>query len=71
MLPVTVTTDTLEALQQAYPRAQLAGNRQLLAKETSTLLAGHTLSREVAITRLRDALHKTGLGTNKEEGRRG
>jgi signal transduction histidine kinase/CheY-like chemotaxis protein len=45
--------------------------RQRLAKETSTILAKHTLSREVAITRIRDALHKTGLGTDKGEGRRG
>ncbi|HYO57819.1 ATP-binding protein [Archangium sp.] len=45
--------------------------RQRLAKETATILAKHTLSREVAITRIRDALHKTGLGTDKAEGRRG
>jgi CheY-like chemotaxis protein len=45
--------------------------RQRLAKGTSTILAKHTLSREVAINRIRDALHKTGLGTEKGEGRRG
>ena len=43
--------------------------RQRLERETSTILAKHTLSREVAITRIRDALHKTGLGT--QEVRRG
>jgi signal transduction histidine kinase/CheY-like chemotaxis protein len=45
--------------------------RQRLAKETATILAKHTLSREVAISRIRDALHKTGLGMEKGEGRRG
>ncbi|QRN96972.1 response regulator [Archangium violaceum] len=45
--------------------------RQRLAKETAIILAKHTLSREVAISRIRDALHKTGLGTNQGEGRRG
>jgi signal transduction histidine kinase/CheY-like chemotaxis protein len=45
--------------------------RQRLAKETSTILAKHTMNREVAITRIRDALHKTGLGNIKGEGRRG
>lgn len=44
--------------------------RQRLEKETSTI-ARHMLSREVAITRIRDALHKKGLGTGKNEGRRG
>jgi CheY-like chemotaxis protein len=43
--------------------------RQRLAKETATILAKHTLSREVAITRIRDALHKTGIGTDKVERR--
>lgn len=45
--------------------------RQRLAKETATILAKHTLSREVAIARIRDALHKTGLGTENGESRRG
>ena len=45
--------------------------RQRLAKETATIVAKHTLSREVAIARIRDALQKTGLGTDKGEGRRG
>ncbi|QAT88954.1 putative sensor histidine kinase/response regulator [Corallococcus coralloides] len=36
--------------------------RQRLARETSAILAKHTLSREVAITRIRDALSKAGLG---------
>ncbi|WNG32571.1 response regulator [Archangium violaceum] len=45
--------------------------RQRLAKETATILAKHTLSREVAIARIRDALHKTGLGTDNGESRRG
>ncbi|MFY0526836.1 response regulator [Archangium gephyra] len=45
--------------------------RQRLEKGTSTILSKHTLSREVAITRIRDALHKTGLGTDKGESRRG
>jgi signal transduction histidine kinase/CheY-like chemotaxis protein len=44
--------------------------RQRLAKETATIMAKHTLSREVAIARIRDALHKTGLGTDKGDGRR-
>ncbi|WP_169822247.1 hybrid sensor histidine kinase/response regulator [Corallococcus exiguus] len=39
--------------------------RQRLARETSAILAKHTLSREVAITRIRDALSKAGLG-NRE-----
>nr|WP_244224676.1 response regulator [Corallococcus sicarius] len=37
--------------------------RQRLSRETSAILAKHTLSREVAITRIRDALTKAGLGT--------
>ncbi|WNG43065.1 response regulator [Archangium minus] len=45
--------------------------RQRLAKETATIMAKHTLSREVAIARIRDALHKTGLGTDNGESRRG
>ncbi len=45
--------------------------RERLARETATIVAKHTLSREVAIARIRDALHKTGLGTNKGDGRRG
>jgi signal transduction histidine kinase/CheY-like chemotaxis protein len=45
--------------------------RQRLEKETATTLSKHTLSREVAIARIRDALHKTGLGTDKGESRRG
>jgi signal transduction histidine kinase/CheY-like chemotaxis protein len=44
--------------------------RERLAKETSTILAKHTLSREVAIARIRDALHKT-LNTEKGANRRG
>jgi signal transduction histidine kinase/CheY-like chemotaxis protein len=44
--------------------------RQRLEKGTSTILAKHKLSREVAITRIRDALHKTGLGTDRAEGSR-
>ena len=38
-------------------------DRQRLSRETSAILAKHTLSREVAITRIRDALTKAGLGT--------
>ncbi|MFY0562867.1 ATP-binding protein [Archangium lansingense] len=45
--------------------------RRRLEKGTSTILAKHKLSREVAITRIRDALHKTGLGTDAGESRRG
>ncbi|ATB30181.1 hybrid sensor histidine kinase/response regulator [Melittangium boletus] len=39
--------------------------RQRLAKETSTILAKHTLSREVAIARIRDALNKS-IGSGGE-----
>ncbi|WP_434385594.1 ATP-binding protein [Melittangium boletus] len=39
--------------------------RQRLAKETSTILAKHTVSREVAIARIRDALTKN-LGSGSE-----
>ncbi|HYI02971.1 ATP-binding protein [Hyalangium sp.] len=35
--------------------------------ETAALLAKHTLSREVAIARIRDALSKAGLGSRGEE----
>ncbi len=82
VLPDMTAFDVLDALK-ADPRTRdipviLHTSRQLqeeerqrLAKETATILAKHTLSREVAITRIRDALHKTGLGTDKVEGRRG
>ncbi|ABF89054.1 putative sensor histidine kinase/response regulator [Myxococcus xanthus DK 1622] len=48
--------------------------RSRLAKETAAILAKHTLSREVAITRIRDALSKAGLGSQalpQEASRRG
>ena len=47
--------------------------RTRLAKETAAILSKHTLSREVAITRIRDALSKAGLGANAmlEGSRRG
>jgi signal transduction histidine kinase/CheY-like chemotaxis protein len=47
--------------------------RTRLARETAAILAKHTLSREVAITRIRDALAKAGLGarTLQEGSRRG
>jgi signal transduction histidine kinase/CheY-like chemotaxis protein len=47
--------------------------RTRLAKETAAILAKHTLSREVAITRIRDALTKAGLGSHavQEAHRRG
>lgn len=48
--------------------------RSRLAKETAAILAKHTLSREVAITRIRDALSKAGLGSQAlllETSRRG
>jgi signal transduction histidine kinase/CheY-like chemotaxis protein len=41
--------------------------RTRLARETAAILAKHTLSREVAITRIRDALSKAGLGSRMEE----
>ena len=41
--------------------------RTRLARETAAILAKHTLSREVAITRIRDALSKAGLGARVEE----
>ena len=82
VLPDMTAFDVLDELK-ADPRTRdipviLHTSRQLqeeeqarLAKETSTILAKHTLSREVAITRIRDALHKTGLGTDAGESRRG
>lgn len=47
--------------------------RTRLAKETAAILSKHTLSREVAITRIRDALTKAGLGSHapQEGSRRG
>ncbi|AKF79137.1 histidine kinase [Myxococcus fulvus 124B02] len=46
--------------------------RARLANETTAILSKHTLSREVAIGRIRDALTKAGLGANiPQEGRRG
>ncbi|SEK94216.1 Signal transduction histidine kinase [Stigmatella aurantiaca] len=41
--------------------------RSRLARETAAILAKHTLNREVAIARIRDALAKAGLGTRIEE----
>ena len=41
--------------------------RTRLARETAAILAKHTLSREVAISRIRDALSKAGLGSRIEE----
>jgi signal transduction histidine kinase/CheY-like chemotaxis protein len=41
--------------------------RTRLALETAAILAKHTLSREVAISRIRDALSKAGLGSRLEE----
>ena len=41
--------------------------RTRLASETAAILAKHTLSREVAISRIRDALSKAGLGSRIEE----
>ncbi|MFP2931259.1 ATP-binding protein [Pyxidicoccus sp. 3LG] len=50
-----------------------ADERTRLARETAAILAKHTLSREVAITRIRDALAKAGLGSHalQEGSRRG
>ena len=47
--------------------------RTRLARETAAILSKHTLSREVAITRIRDALTKAGLGAHapQEGSRRG
>ncbi|MCP3063174.1 ATP-binding protein [Myxococcus sp. K38C18041901] len=46
--------------------------RARLANETAAILSKHTLSREVAIGRIRDALAKAGLGSHiPQEGRRG
>ncbi|ADO68098.1 response regulator [Stigmatella aurantiaca] len=47
--------------------------RTRLARETAAILAKHTLSREVAIARIRDALAKAGLGArfDEKEARRG
>ncbi|WP_375769687.1 response regulator [Archangium gephyra] len=81
VLPDMTAFDVLDELK-ADPRTRdipviLHTSRQLqeeerrrLEKGTSTILAKQTLSREVAITRIRDALHKTGLGTGKGEGGR-
>ncbi|KFA91589.1 hybrid sensor histidine kinase/response regulator [Archangium violaceum] len=81
VLPDMTAFDVLDELK-ADPRTRdipviLHTSRQLqeeerkrLEKGTSTILAKHKLSREVAITRIRDALHKTGLGTDKGEGSR-
>jgi signal transduction histidine kinase/CheY-like chemotaxis protein len=45
--------------------------RTRLARETAAILSKHTLSREVAITRIRDALTKAGLGSHAlQEGHR-
>ncbi|MDY7226355.1 hybrid sensor histidine kinase/response regulator [Hyalangium rubrum] len=41
--------------------------RTRLGRETAAILAKHTLSREVAISRIRDALSKAGLGSRVEE----
>jgi CheY-like chemotaxis protein len=41
--------------------------RTRLARETAAILAKHTLNREVAISRIRDALSKAGLGSRLEE----
>ncbi|AKI99266.1 signal transduction histidine kinase [Archangium gephyra] len=82
VLPDMTAFDVLDELK-ADPRTRdipviLHTSRQLqeeerarLEKGTSTILAKHKLSREVAITRIRDALHKTGLGTDRGESRRG
>ncbi|MCP3099180.1 ATP-binding protein [Myxococcus sp. K15C18031901] len=46
--------------------------RARLANETASILSKHTLSREVAISRIRDALAKAGLGAYpSQEARRG
>lgn len=37
--------------------------RTRLARETAAILVKHTLNREVAIARIRDALSKAGLGS--------
>ena len=41
--------------------------RSRLARETTAILTKHTLSREVAIARIRDALSKAGLGSRIED----
>ncbi|MCY1036796.1 response regulator [Corallococcus sp. BB11-1] len=74
ILPDITAFDVLDELK-ADPRTrdipiilhtshQLQETERLrLSRETSAILAKHTLSREVAITRIRDALTKAGLGT--------
>ncbi|MBF5045262.1 response regulator [Aggregicoccus sp. 17bor-14] len=48
---------------------QLAEDEQArLKQETAAILSKHTLSKEVAISRIRDALNKAGLGTQQLHG---
>ncbi|WP_224368668.1 hybrid sensor histidine kinase/response regulator [Hyalangium versicolor] len=59
------TRDIPVILQTAHELKE--DERTRLARETSAILAKHTLSREVAIGRIRDALSKAGLGSRLEE----
>ncbi|NVJ26014.1 response regulator [Myxococcus sp. AM011] len=83
ILPDITAFDVLDALK-ADPRTReipiilhtshelREDERARLAHETSAILSKHTLSREVAISRIRDALAKAGLGSHTpQEGRRG
>lgn len=54
------TRDIPVILQTAHELKE--DERTRLARETAAILAKHTLSREVAIARIRDALNKAGLG---------
>ncbi len=59
------TRDIPVILQTAHELKE--DERTRLANETAAILAKHTLSREVAITRIRDALSKAGLGARMED----
>jgi signal transduction histidine kinase/CheY-like chemotaxis protein len=59
------TRDIPVILQTAHELKE--DERTRLAQETAAILAKHTLSREVAISRIRDALSKAGLGTRLED----
>jgi signal transduction histidine kinase/CheY-like chemotaxis protein len=59
------TRDIPIILQTAHELKE--DERTRLGRETAAILAKHTLSREVAIARIRDALSKAGLGSRTEE----
>jgi len=66
--PHLIFLDFVLADMTAFDVLELkADERTRLARETAAILAKHTLSREVAIARIRDALSKAGLGSRVEE----